>query len=96
MNKTFVPQDFAQGERPQIPLVPVESKQVAAIGYDPFACILAVRFKHGAGAIYHYPGVSAETFNEFVTAESIGRFFAERIKPLAFDKYPPEPVVAQS
>lgn len=96
MNKPFIPQAFAAGERPQIPLVPVESSQIAAVGYDAALGILAVRFKHGTGAIYHYPGVSADTFGQFVTAESIGRFFTEQIKPLAFDKYPPEPVVAQS
>lgn len=88
-------QGFAAEPRPQIPLRAVEgSSQIAAIGYDAEAQILAVRFIQGAGAIYHYPGVSQETYDAFHGAESLGKFFGQHIKPMAFDKYPPEPTPA--
>lgn len=79
--------------RPPIELVPVQSNQVAAIGYDQDTKTLAVTFTRGAGAIYHYPDVSKETFEAFIGAESIGKFFGQHIKPLAFEKFAPEPVI---
>ena len=93
MNKTFpVPQEFSTDPRPAIALVPVTSNQVKAIGYDAATQTLAVTFTRGAGAIYHYPGVSPETHDAFMQAESIGKFFGEKIKQLPFTKYAPEPV----
>lgn len=79
--------------RPNIELTPVESNQVKAIGHDPATNTLAVQFKFGAGAIYHYPNVSAEQHQAFIGAESIGKHFGSHIKPLAFEKYgkAPEP-----
>jgi chitinase len=66
----------------------VESSQVACIGHDPATNTLAVQFKHGAGHIYHFQEVSAETHAQFMAADSKGKFFKERIKPLSFKKYP--------
>ncbi len=80
-------------KRPNIALTPVESNQVKAIGYDEATKTLAVTFTRGAGAIYHYPDVSKETFEAFIGAESIGKFFGQHIKPLAFEKFAPEPVI---
>lgn len=71
-----------------IPLTAVESGQVGAIGHDPRRNILAVQFKHGAQAVYHYPGISAETYSAFMAAESKGNFFGQHIKALSFEKYP--------
>jgi hypothetical protein len=83
----------AEKKRPNIALTPVESNQVKAIGYDEATKTLAVTFTRGAGAIYHYPDVSKETFEAFIGAESIGKFFGQHIKPLAFEKFAPEPVI---
>ncbi len=91
MPKFPEPQPYAATPRPPIPLEEVESSQLAAVGYDAPSQTLAIRFKHGAGAIYHYPGVSPELYQEFRAAESLGRFFGQRLKALAFDKFPPEP-----
>ena len=79
-------------KRPDIALFPVESNQVKAIGYDSATETLAMQFKHGAGAIYHYPGVTKELHEALMAAESIGKFFGQHIKPLPFTKYAPEPV----
>lgn len=85
------PAPFSKAKRPHIPLQEVKSSQVKAIGYDATTKTLAVQFTRGAGAIYHYPNVDAETHKAFVEAESIGTFFGKHIKPLAFEKYaPPE------
>ena len=71
-----------------IPMKPVESNQVAAIGYDAARRTLQVTFTRGPGHIYQYPGVEPEVHLAFMAAESKGKYFGERIKPLAFDKFP--------
>lgn len=88
------PQPYTNEARPPIDLLPVESSQVRAVGYDKESRTLAVAFNHGKGAIYHYPDVSPETYEAFVNAESIGSFFGKHIKPLPFKKYAPDPVTA--
>ena len=88
------PQAFSERERPQIALEPVESNQVGAIGYDDETQTLAVQFKRGARAIYHYPGVTRETFEAFKGSESIGTYFGQHIKALPFEKFPSEDVTA--
>jgi len=95
MTRQFKPaQDYTDQPRPQIELNPVESNQVAAIGYDPESKTLAVTFTRGAGAIYHYSDVSEETYRAFVGAESIGTFFGQHIKSLPFTKYRAETAAA--
>uniref|UniRef100_C6BC83 KTSC domain-containing protein n=1 Tax=Ralstonia pickettii (strain 12D) TaxID=428406 RepID=C6BC83_RALP1 len=68
----------------------VESKQIHAIGHDAATNTLAIRFKNWKGevtSLYHYENFSAEDFQAFKKAESIGRHFGAFIKP--FDqKYP--------
>ena len=68
----------------------VESKQIHAIGHDAATNTLAIRFKNYKGevtSLYHYSNFTAEDFEAFRTAESIGRHFGAFIKP--FDqKYP--------
>jgi hypothetical protein len=84
------PAGFTDGPRPNIPLHPVVSSQVKAIGYHAGTKTLAVQFVHGVGAIYHYPNVEPKTHQDFVSAPSIGSYFGKHIKPLAFKKYRPE------
>lgn len=71
-----------------IPLTPVQSGQIGAIGYSMDSGTLAVTFARGLGAVYHYPGVSPELHQQFMAAESKGEFFGQHIKALAFDKFP--------
>lgn len=85
------PQPFTDKARPPIALQPVESSQVSGVGYDEASKTLAVQFKFGARAIYHYTGVEPQTYADFMAAKSKGVFFKEHIKPLAFEKFPAEP-----
>jgi hypothetical protein len=71
-----------------IPMTPVKSNQVAAVGYDAETSTLAVTFTRGAGAIYHYPNVDAKLHADFIGAESIGKFFGKSIQGLPFKKFP--------
>jgi hypothetical protein len=72
-----------------IPLQPVESSQIHAIGHDPETNTLAVHFKSrtGLGSVYHYSNFNAAAFAEFKAAESIGSHFGKFIKPFA-DRFP--------
>lgn len=79
---------FSEKEYVAIPMTPVVSNQIAAIGYDDATSTLAVTFTRGPGHIYHYPNVSRETYDAFMAAESKGAFFGEHIKNLPFDKFP--------
>ena len=62
----------------RIPSFPVSSSNIAAIGFDDEKRILAIEFK--SGSIYHYAGVSADLALDLVHADSIGRFYAQKIK----------------
>lgn len=72
---------------PIITMQPVTSSQIASIGHSPELNLLAIQFppkkSTGVSDVYHYQGVSAELFAEFLAAESQGSFFIQRIK-----KYP--------
>ena len=61
-----------------IPLTPVESAAIAAIGHNPDKNILAIQFK--SGSIRHYAGFSVEAFEAMAQAESIGQYFHTKIK----------------
>ena len=66
-----------------IPLMKVESSQIAAIGHDAASQTLAIQFFHKSapGNVYHYGNFTAEEYTEFAGAESIGRHFKQHIKP---------------
>jgi hypothetical protein len=69
---------------PNIPLTPVESSQIAGIGYAAESRTLAIRFKgkgDSPGSLYHYDDVSPEDWAAFRDAESIGSHFYRHIKP---------------
>lgn len=78
-----------EAHMPHIALTPVKSSQVAAVGYDPQTKTLAVTFTRGPGTIYHYPNVEPRTHQDFLRAESIGKFFGKHIKALPFKKFAP-------
>lgn len=89
MSKTFAePQAFAEDEYVPIAMTPVESNQVAAVGFDAARKTLAVTFTRGPGHIYHYPDCDAKLHSDFMAAESKGKFFGQHIKTRFFKKYP--------
>lgn len=56
------------------------SSQIKAMGHDLATNTLAVQFRAG-DAVYHYAGVSAETFKELKAAKSVGKHLHSKIKP---------------
>lgn len=67
-------------ELPDIPLKPVKSSNVTAIGYDPETQTARVQFK--GGATYRYAEVDPELFESIQTSESIGSAVSKlRSKP---------------
>lgn len=86
------PQAYSDKQRPAIELKPVDSNKIKAIGYDADIQTLAVVFKNGPGAIYHYPNFTPEAHAAFVGAESLGKHFSQHIQNLPFEKFQPEPV----
>lgn len=69
------------------PLTPVESSQIYSIGHTPNANVLFIRFHSRApgthGLTYAYFDFPAEKFQDFLKAESKGRFLNQEIR----DKY---------
>lgn len=59
--------------------LPVSSSNLASIGYDEAGQVLEVEFRHGG--VYQYVGVSVAVFDEFMAADSLGRYLAKNIKP---------------
>ena len=59
-------------------MIPVTSSNIKSVGYDAELSILYVQF-HG-GKLYAYKGVSKEVYDEFLNAESIGKYFMSQIK----------------
>lgn len=62
-----------------IPMNPVTSGNIEAIGYDAGTKTMAVQFKGGRPA-YHYSDVPEEAHVALIGAESIGKHFAAHIK----------------
>lgn len=66
------------GMAEQIPLEPIDSSNLSAVGYHPEKAILAVQFK--SGAVYHYASVPLAVVTDFYTALSKGQYYALHIK----------------
>lgn len=68
-------------------LTPVESSQIEAIGHTPNANVLFIKFHPRGtvteGPVYAYFDFSEEKFQDFLKAESKGRFLNQEIR----DKY---------
>lgn len=77
-----------------IPMKPVSSSNIKAIGYDPEMQILAIQF--GSGSVYHYQGVPEEIYDDLQKCQtsknnSIGHFFARHIKgAFEYERQPDE------
>lgn len=57
---------------------PVESSNLASIGYDAAKQILEIEFNHGG--IYQYFDVPEEEYEELMSANSNGSYFVHNIK----------------
>ena len=66
------------GTLPALDRQPVESTDIASVGYDRKANVLEVEFR--SGGIYRYLEVPAGTYERLLAAESKGRFFAREIR----------------
>lgn len=58
----------------------VESRAILSVDHDAESGTLFVRFRD-SGDLYAYFDVPEPEFEAFLTAESKGRFFSERVKP---------------
>lgn len=58
-------------------LTPVKSSNIDAVGFDDKRGLL-VRFK--GGGLYSYPTVPKRLHDELVAADSVGSFFARRVR----------------
>ena len=68
----------------------VESSQISEVGYEPETETLGIRFKATKlypVSEYHYSFVPQDVHAALLTAESVGRYFAEHIKQQS-DLYP--------
>ncbi|HEL4296671.1 TPA: KTSC domain-containing protein [Stenotrophomonas maltophilia] len=85
----------------RIQLFDVDSSQIHSIGHDADSDTLAIRFYRGYGdnkvpaaEVYHYANFSAEEFQAFKYADSLGKHFGSYIKPFPA-KYPYHKVAEQ-
>jgi lysyl-tRNA synthetase class 2 len=62
----------------------VTSSVIASVGYDPATATLEIELLDGA--VYRYFAVPQRQVDELLTAQSIGRFYNQVIKP----RYPYE------
>lgn len=61
-------------------MIPVESSNIKAIGYDPANKVLKVQFL--SGVTWQYSGVPPEEHAALMDAESKGSYFARHIRDL--------------
>ncbi|MEA4956648.1 hypothetical protein SDC9_21525 [bioreactor metagenome] len=62
--------------------IPVNSKNLASVGYDPITQTLEIEFLNKK--IYHFYGVSNSDHEDLLSADSHETYFSNNIK----DKYP--------
>jgi hypothetical protein len=63
--------------------VPVESRSLATIGYDPEPQILELEFRQ-TGQVYQYFDVPAQEYVAFLQAESKGTHLNQHFKPRGY------------
>jgi len=61
-----------------IKMIPVSSRQMIAIGYDPDSRTMAIVFD--VGNEYRYANIEKETFQAMLSAKSVGSYFHRNIK----------------
>ncbi len=62
--------------------IPVSSRNLCSVGYDPDSQILEIEFSHGG--VYQYPGVPQAEYEGLMNAGSKGQYFHSNIK----NRYP--------
>jgi len=70
--------------QPNIDWCECESSNVARHGYDPETKTLAIEYK--GGGVYHYPDVDEKVYADMQEAKSVGKFVAQNIRSLNFNK----------
>lgn len=58
--------------------VPVQSSNLASVGYDTASKTLEIEFN--SGAVWQYAGVPAGVHNAMMGADSVGKYFGDTIK----------------
>jgi hypothetical protein len=66
-------------QAPRLPLSPIKSSHLAAVGYDPATNTLDVKFANG-GKTYRYHGVPPHLHHDLMSAKSHGNFFFSAIR----------------
>lgn len=62
--------------------LPVNSSELASIGFDDASQILEVEFR--SGAVYQYSGVQKVIYSELMSAQSHGSYFNEYVKKAGY------------
>lgn len=57
---------------------PVESENIASVGYDPDTQTLEVEFRHGR-KVYSYENVPPEKYEQMMAGGSVGKHLAKHI-----------------
>lgn len=70
-------QDGNQGQAVD-PMTPVNSSAFTGIHHDPKTNILTIQFNNGNKQRYHH--FNADKYQEFIKADSLGKFFSEYIR----------------
>ena len=58
--------------------MPVVSSNVSSVGYDPDTQTLEVEFN--TGSVYSYEGVPQAEYDNLLSAQSVGSYFARNIR----------------
>jgi hypothetical protein len=61
---------------------PVQSSNLASVGYDADSATLEVEFHHGG--VYQYFGVPLDTYNSLMLAGSKGSYFDQAVKKAGY------------
>lgn len=61
---------------------PVNSSNLASVGYDSEDNILEVEFHHGG--VYQYSNVPSEVYEGLMSAESHGKYFDVKVKKAGY------------
>ncbi|MFS0733048.1 KTSC domain-containing protein [Microbacterium sp. 1P10UB] len=63
----------------------VDSTAIDSVGYDPMTSVLEIAFT--SGEVYRYFAVPPSVHRGLMSADSAGRFFAERIRHVYPDEH---------
>ena len=69
----------------KITRVPVESSNLASVGYSGVDEVLEVEFQ--GGSVYRYSEVPVEVYEELMNADSHGSYFHYNVKEAGYDYY---------